>query len=55
MRMLRLLLRYAKDRQVVRATGSVDDQTMDWLHTRTPEDPVKTVLGNFGMDDRGLP
>ena len=42
--------------QAVRATGSVDDQTiMDWLHARTPEDPVKTVLGNFSWDDRGLP
>jgi branched-chain amino acid transport system substrate-binding protein len=42
--------------QAVRATGSVDDQTiMDWLHARTPEDPVKTVLGNFSWDDRRLP
>ena len=42
--------------QAVRATGSVDDQTiMDWLHARTPEDPVKTVLGNFAWDARGLP
>ena len=42
--------------QAVRATGSVDDQTiMDWLHARTENDPVTTVLGNFAWDDRGLP
>jgi branched-chain amino acid transport system substrate-binding protein len=28
---------------------------MDWLHARTPEDPVQTVLGNFSWDERGLP
>ncbi|MDB4128207.1 amino acid ABC transporter substrate-binding protein [Hyphomicrobiales bacterium] len=42
--------------QAVRATGSLDNQKlMDWLHARTPEDPVQTVLGNFSWDERGLP
>ena len=42
--------------QAVRATGSVDNQKIiDWLHSRTLEDPVKSVLGNFAWDERGLP
>jgi branched-chain amino acid transport system substrate-binding protein len=42
--------------QAVRAVGSTDNLAIsDWLHARTKEDPVKTVLGPFYWDDRGLP
>ncbi len=42
--------------QAVRAVGSTDNQAIaDWMHARTKADPVKTVLGPFYWDDRGLP
>ena len=42
--------------QAVRAVGSTDNQAIsDWLHARTKADPVKTVLGPFYWDERGLP
>ncbi len=42
--------------QAIRATGSTDNAVLrDWLAARTKEDPVKTVLGDFYWDGRGLP
>ncbi|HEX5077944.1 MAG TPA: amino acid ABC transporter substrate-binding protein [Geminicoccaceae bacterium] len=42
--------------QAIRATGSTDNQVLrDWLAARTAEEPVKTILGDFHWDDRGLP
>lgn len=42
--------------QAVRATGTLDNTVLkDWLHARTTEEPVRTVLGNFHWDERGLP
>jgi branched-chain amino acid transport system substrate-binding protein len=42
--------------QAVRATGSTDNKVLhDWLAARTAADPVKTVLGDFYWDERGLP
>jgi branched-chain amino acid transport system substrate-binding protein len=42
--------------QAVRATGSTDNTVLrDWLAARTAEDPVKTILGDFYWDERGLP
>jgi branched-chain amino acid transport system substrate-binding protein len=42
--------------QAVRATGTTDSQTVrDWLADRTAQNPVRTILGPFHWDDRGLP
>ncbi len=42
--------------QAVRAVGSTDNAAIrDWLAARTAEEPVKTVLGDFHWDERGLP
>jgi branched-chain amino acid transport system substrate-binding protein len=42
--------------QAIRATGSTDNAVLhDWLAARTADDPVKTVLGDFYWDERGLP
>ncbi len=42
--------------QAIRATGSTDNAGLRaWLAARTKEDPVKTVLGDFYWDERGLP
>ena len=42
--------------QAVRATGGTDNQAIrNWLATRTKQDPVKTILGDFYWDERGLP
>ncbi len=42
--------------QAIRGTGSTDNTVLrDWLAARTKEDPVKTVLGDFHWDERGLP
>jgi branched-chain amino acid transport system substrate-binding protein len=42
--------------QAIRATGTTDNAALDeWLSARTKEDPVKTVLGDFYWDERGLP
>jgi branched-chain amino acid transport system substrate-binding protein len=42
--------------QAVRATGSTDNTVLhDWLAARTVADPVKTILGDFYWDERGLP
>ena len=42
--------------QAVRATGTTDNKVLhDWLAARTADDPVKTILGDFYWDERGLP
>jgi branched-chain amino acid transport system substrate-binding protein len=42
--------------QAVRATGTTDNTVLhDWLAARTAADPVKTILGDFYWDERGLP
>ena len=42
--------------QAIRTTGSTDNnQLRDWLAGRTKEEPVKTVLGDFHWDEKGLP
>ena len=42
--------------QAVRAVGSTDNvKIQEWLAARTASDPVKTVLGDFYWDERGLP
>lgn len=41
--------------QAVTAVGSTDNAAMrEWLRSRTADDPVKTVLGDFYWDERGL-
>lgn len=42
--------------QAVAAVGSTDNTAIrDWLAARTAADPVKTILGDFHWDDKGLP
>jgi branched-chain amino acid transport system substrate-binding protein len=42
--------------QAVEAVGSTDNQAIkEWLHARTAEEPVRTILGDFHFDERGLP
>jgi branched-chain amino acid transport system substrate-binding protein len=42
--------------QAVQAVGSTDNNDLrDWLADRTPEEPVKTILGDFSWNERGLP
>jgi branched-chain amino acid transport system substrate-binding protein len=42
--------------QAVAAVGSTDnDKLRDWLAARTADDPVKTILGSFNWDEKGLP
>lgn len=42
--------------QAVRGAGTTDNAKLgEWLHARTKENPVKTVLGPFSWDERGLP
>ncbi len=41
--------------QAVRATKSLDNLVIsDWLHARTKSDPVRTILGPFQWDERGV-
>jgi branched-chain amino acid transport system substrate-binding protein len=42
--------------QAVEAVGSTDNAAIrDWLASRTAEEPVRTILGTFYWDERGLP
>jgi branched-chain amino acid transport system substrate-binding protein len=42
--------------QAVRAVGSTDNRAIrDWLASRTKDNPVKTIMGDFYWDERGLP
>ena len=40
----------------VQAVGSTDNTELrDWLASRTEDEPVRTILGNFNWDERGIP
>jgi branched-chain amino acid transport system substrate-binding protein len=42
--------------QAIRTTGTTDNDVLrDWLASRTADEPVKTILGDFSWDERGLP
>lgn len=42
--------------QAVRATGGTDNAAIrDWFRSRTADDPVKTIMGDYHWDERGLP
>lgn len=42
--------------QAVRATKTTDNSKLrEWLASRTKDNPVRTVLGNFHWDKRGIP
>ena len=42
--------------QAIAATNSTDNTVLrDWLAARTADDPVKTILGDFHWDEKGLP
>jgi branched-chain amino acid transport system substrate-binding protein len=42
--------------QAVRGAETTDNLKLsEWLHARTKEEPVKTILGDFAWDERGLP
>lgn len=41
--------------QAIRATGTTDNlELSEWLHSRTPEEPVRTILGDFVWNEKGL-
>ncbi len=42
--------------EAVAAVGSTDNEKLrEWLAARTAEAPVKTILGDFHWDEKGLP
>jgi branched-chain amino acid transport system substrate-binding protein len=42
--------------QAITAVSSTDNTAIrDWLAARTAEEPVKTILGDFHWDEKGLP
>ena len=42
--------------QAIAGAGSTDQDAMAaWLKARTTDEPVRTILGRFSWDDRGLP
>ncbi|MBZ0228756.1 MAG: branched-chain amino acid ABC transporter substrate-binding protein, partial [Bauldia sp.] len=42
--------------QAIAVAGTTDNTRIrDWLAARTAADPVKTILGNFHWDEKGLP
>jgi branched-chain amino acid transport system substrate-binding protein len=42
--------------QAIRGAGSTDNAAIKtWLRERTADDPVRTIMGDFYWDDRGLP
>lgn len=42
--------------QAMEGTGGTDNAAMSqWMHARTLDDPVSTIMGAFAWDDRGLP
>lgn len=42
--------------QAVIGTGTTDNaQLSEWLHARTTDDPVQTIMGPYAWDERGLP
>ncbi|MEO1020537.1 MAG: amino acid ABC transporter substrate-binding protein [Pseudomonadota bacterium] len=42
--------------QAVRGAGTTDNvELANWLHARTEDEPVQTILGRYNWDERGLP
>jgi branched-chain amino acid transport system substrate-binding protein len=42
--------------QAIEGSGGTDQAAMrEWMASRTAEEPVKTILGDFYWDERGLP
>jgi branched-chain amino acid transport system substrate-binding protein len=42
--------------QAIAATGTTDNAALsEWMHSRTADEPVRTILGDFVWDERGLP
>jgi len=42
--------------QAIAGAGSTDNDAMSaWLKARTADEPVRTILGRFSWDERGLP
>jgi branched-chain amino acid transport system substrate-binding protein len=42
--------------QAIAGAGSADQDAMaEWLRARTADEPVRTILGRFSWDERGLP
>jgi len=42
--------------QAIAGSGSTDNAAVaQWLRDRTADDPVRTVIGDFNWDERGLP
>ena len=41
--------------QAIIGTGSTDNvELSEWMHSRTDDEPVQTIVGNFVWDERGL-
>ncbi|ADZ69473.1 amino acid ABC transporter substrate-binding protein [Polymorphum gilvum] len=42
--------------QAIEAIGTTDNAKLsEWMHARTKAEPVRTILGPFAWDERGLP
>ncbi|HET9260739.1 MAG TPA: amino acid ABC transporter substrate-binding protein [Acidimicrobiia bacterium] len=42
--------------QAITGTNGTDNAAMsEWLHSRTEDEPVRTIVGDFIWDERGLP
>jgi branched-chain amino acid transport system substrate-binding protein len=42
--------------QAIRGAGGPDNAKIkEWMHARTEQEPIKTILGPFQWDERGLP
>lgn len=42
--------------QAIEAVGSTDNAALsEWMHNRTPEEPVRTIMGEYIWDEKGLP
>lgn len=43
------------EQAIIGAGSTGNDAMSDWLKARTLDDPVRTILGRFAWDERGLP
>ncbi|MCY4186603.1 MAG: amino acid ABC transporter substrate-binding protein [Rhodobacteraceae bacterium] len=43
------------EQAIIGAGSTSNDAMSDWLKARTLDDPVRTILGRFAWDERGLP
>jgi branched-chain amino acid transport system substrate-binding protein len=42
--------------QAIETTGTTDNAELsEWMHSRTDEEPVSTIMGEYVWDERGLP